>query len=826
MRGRARGWIVLLALWSGNARADPPTVTVALASDPVLVLDREVARLLRVGRPTDALPLAEESLRRREAVLASYDPNVATSLRNLAEVLLEMGQYGRTMPLLERALRLQEVALGRNDLAVATTLGSMAGVFEAMHQYERAVPVLERALHIREMALGPNGPAVADSLNSLAGVFSAMGQQGRAVSLLERALRIREAALPPNQTDVAQCLNNLAAVLCAMGQNARALPLLERALHNHEAEFGLTHPTVALSLNNLAAVFQAMGQHERAVPLLERALPIFEATFGTNHPVVAESLNGLARILLTLNQYERAAPLFERALGVRAASLQSLAQYQPESGISQFLHSLSFEADILVSLAAERPTDERFGALALQGTWLFKARAPDEASAVLTTLRQSSAPEDRALLDEWTSTQQRLAHLSSTAPMDERTRLRTSLDAVEERLTRRSNALRERHQLADVASLLPALARRLAPDAALVELVAFRPLHAHVRTDAEHWDAPHYAALILRPDGSHACVDLGEAVPIDDLAQDLRDSLTDVVREPRDTQRAGEALYQRLFASIRPLLRPATRRLLFAPDGPLNLTPLHLMHDGEAWLADRYTVSYLTSGRDLLRERSPTDQPTAPTLVAATRYADHRWNLPGVRSQVQILRRLVPGLQVLDDTAATEARLRALSAPRVLHIAAHGQFLRPRSGEANDPMQRGRLVLADADPSLTRRADGLDGLATAAELMNMNLRGTRLVVLSACDTGRGDAAVGEGVFGLRRALQFAGTEALITTLWTIDERSGTEFTVGLYEGLRSGMRSADAVARAMRLVRERHPDPFDWAPFILVGRDDVIDWVP
>ncbi|MDB4931800.1 MAG: hypothetical protein JWM10_4284, partial [Myxococcaceae bacterium] len=253
--------------------------------------------------------------------------------------------------------------------------------------------------------------------------------------------------------------------------------------------------------------------------------------------------------------------------------------------------------------------------------------------------------------------------------------------------------------------------------------------------------------------------------------------------------------------------------------------------DGRRWLLDRYTVSYVTSGRDLLRERSPLDTPGEPVALAVTRYADPSWNLPGLTTQADLLPRLVPGIRVLRDEAATEAALRNVSAPRILHIAAHGVFLGDGAGSA---MQRGRLILADALPTPeTREArvptpatrdDGNDGVATAAELLTMNLRGTRLVVLSACETAQGSAAVGQGVFGLRRAFLLAGAEALVTTQWDVDERAGAVFTVALYEGLRAGMRSADAVARAARVVRERDPDPFAWAPFVLVGRDDTIDW--
>ncbi len=101
----------------------------------------------------------------------------------------------------------------------------------------------------------------------------------------------------------------------------------------------------------------------------------------------------------------------------------------------------------------------------------------------------------------------------------------------------------------------------------------------------------------------------------------------------------------------------------------------------------------------------------------------------------------------------------------------------------------------------------------------MDLWGTQLVVLSACDTGRGDVLLGQGVYGLRRAFVIAGAETVVTSLWKVRDDSTHLLMESYYRNLLAGQGRASALRSAMRSMRETHPHPHDWAPFIVLGRD-------
>ena len=200
---------------------------------------------------------------------------------------------------------------------------------------------------------------------------------------------------------------------------------------------------------------------------------------------------------------------------------------------------------------------------------------------------------------------------------------------------------------------------------------------------------------------------------------------------------------------------------------------------------------------------------------------------------------MLPDAVVLTGIAATEQAVKAVNGPRILHLATHGFFLSaddsaPRPGPtdgrllvmtqpgasplASNPLLRSGLAFAGANQR--QSAGGEDGVLLGIEAAGLNLDGTAMVVLSACETGLGDVSSGEGVFGLRRALVLAGADSQIITLWPVSDRATRDLMVAYYTrlfrdhaGRTDGLR---AVQRDMlKDPARRHP--FYWASFIQSG---------
>jgi CHAT domain-containing protein len=204
--------------------------------------------------------------------------------------------------------------------------------------------------------------------------------------------------------------------------------------------------------------------------------------------------------------------------------------------------------------------------------------------------------------------------------------------------------------------------------------------------------------------------------------------------------------------------------------------------------------------------------------------------LPGVNEEVRALRALLPTAQFLTREQATKTALQNVVAPSILHIATHGFFLSEPGATASgaqpdttrglsanakteNPLLRSGLALAGAN-----RKDE-SGILTALEASHLNLWGTRLVVLSACDTGVGQVHNGEGVFGLRRALVLAGAESQLMSLWPVADRGTRELMISYYKDLVNAHGRGEALRRAqLQMLQSRsHRHPYYWASFIQTG---------
>jgi CHAT domain-containing protein/Flp pilus assembly protein TadD len=880
------------------------------------------------GRYGEAEPLLQRLPSILEQQLGENHPDVALSVNNLANLYHNQGRYGEAEPLYLRALSILEQELGENHPLVASSLNNLASLYQAQGRYGEAEPLYLRALSILEQDLGENHPRFAQSLSNLALLYQDQGRYGDAELLFRRSMAIQEQQFGKNHPHVATGFNNLAVHYQAQGRYGEAEPLIRRSLAIYEQQLGENHPAVAQSLNNLAVLYRTQRRYEEAEPLYLRSLSIWEQQLGENHPDVAQSLNNLASLYQDQGRYEEAEPLYLRSLSIReqqlgenhphvATSLNNLAGlYQAQGNTAQALSWFQRGLDVEetnLSLNLVTGSDERKRAyiatlsgttnaalsfhlqstnshpeathLALTTVLRRKGRVLDAVTDSLQRLRQNLRPEDVPLLEEYTTAQSQLAALlyrglAEQDPADYRTQvtaLRQEVEQLENDLSRRSAEFRietDPVEIAAVQTLIPA-------DAALVELVQYRPFNP-AASWSERWGNPRYAAYVLHASGTPQWVDLGEAETIDNAAFAFLQAVnrSNSGNLARTTARTLDKL---VMEPIRPLLGNATH-LLLSPDSQLNLVPFAALVDQQdRYLVESYTLTHLTTGRDLLRlqNSAPSRQPpvilanpdyntaddvgvtlvTRATVASATRgdaqrsgdIANLRFGpLPGTELEVNAIAPLLSNPIVLTEAEATENAIKQVQAPSILHIATHGFFLedvefvpnpstrgdrasidivtshiegppaqhdRPISNE--NPLLRSGLALAGFNSR--DGGENSDGVLTALEVTGLDLRGTRLVVLSACETGVGQVANGEGVYGLRRAFVMAGAESQLMSLWKVDDQGTADLMERYYQHLIQGGGRSEALRQVQLAFLEdlTYAHPYYWAAFLFSG-----DWQP
>ncbi len=876
----------------------------ASAARRIVDLNTEVVRLHDRAQFEDALPLA-----RKAASLARRHPGehrleLASSLANMAGVLMELGTYAEaragyhealqihhespvlmvwqlamtlnSMGALEEAvgdypeaelryveaLDLLRQHLDAGDADLAIPLNNLGRLYQAIGDYSSARRMLQESLDLRDGAGGVAPVLLARSLNNLAELDRVTGRYESAQPLYERALDLLRSA-DAHGDDLPATLNNLGALHRALGETERALPYYEEAVLMWSDRRGPDDLFTVSALSNLALVQERTDDLEQAEAGLRRALEVRRRWLGDQHPDVANSLFNLGLLRMRRGAGEEALDLLTQATAIEDVVLGQVTAMGSERQVMAHLATLRRTSDAYLSLVClVLPLSPRAVRKALSLVLRRKAIGVEALTAQRTLAMAGDGPA-RQRVDQLRALRARIARTTLAGPGAD--------GAFAERLTA-LQAERERLE-AELARLVPqldfalrlrsvdmeAVSGRLPEGATLVEFVRFDLL-------AEQTRKGRYLAFTLPAARRQVrMVDLGEAGRIDRLVRQFRSSVTGEDEGGAGTAGGaappgpapGPALFEAVLAG---LLRGLGRRLILAPDGELTRLPFAALPARGQRVLDLYDVSYAGSGRDLLRVASGAAAATAGLVLADPDFdlgsTTPRRRRRGPARRSRAWRRVSPftplratraeGVDVAQRLAvepllgerATEGRLKGSLAPRVLHLATHGFFFPDQarraaapdedasrmaqlaSGHVENPLLRAGLALAGAntwDRGLEPPTEAEDGILTAEDVAGLDLLGTELVVLSACDTGLGVVRFGDGVLGLRRAFAVAGARTLVMSLWKVPDRETRRLMTGFYRRLLAGVERWVALRDAQLELRRTHPDPFFWGAFVCEG---------
>ncbi|MCA9085420.1 MAG: CHAT domain-containing protein, partial [Planctomycetaceae bacterium] len=498
--------------------------------------------------------------------------------------------------------------------------------------------------------------------------------------------------------------------------------------------------------------------------------------------------------------------------------------------------------------------------------WLLNGKAAGgEALAEAALL---AAPEAAPFVYELRSVRDQISALSvqagSTVNQDIREKL-AALESQQQRLQQKISSLGLGHQRSDPWLTTGELLSRIPVDAVMINIARFRPCRFEANDD-NRWQDARYVAWIIPPVGfgEVRIVDLGDAAAMDELVATLRQRmLSDYFRIRSEGETVVEAefrasaaeLSRRLFAPLENALGDA-QELIISPDGALWTLPWDalVLSDGR-YLTEKFRTRYVLSGRELIYPAHDRSLITSPVVFAAPEYGKPRRTdtntsdsaqlrsikdavFPPLQASAAEAAEIKPSLEELSGESvrillgedASETAFKALHRPRVLVLSTHGYFDDATKEDSptalqRNPLQRCGLALAGANErdSSAASASGNDGILTGLEIIGTDLRGTELVVLSACETGLGSIQVGEGVVGLRHSFQLAGVQSVLSSLWQVDDTETARLMAEIFRNLAGGARKSQAVHEAQlsrieaRRKRNGAAHPFFWAAFTLTG---------
>lgn len=832
-----------------------------LASTLVALEEYESARVLRDELLASAKSEGEGSMR------------YALMLAMRGALDIRTGAYDRAEPLLDHSQSILDKLVTKRAEgadAASVAVGGMRGRLSLRKgDLVRAEKLLMAEMELVERMYGPKDKTLADAAAELADLHRKAGRLERADAFAQRALSIRDEALAPTHPVRAESRAILGRIREARGDAAAAKKLYEEALVMREQAFGPEHPHVGASLVDLADLARRQGRIEQAEASYKRAIAIFEKTFGPDHEKIAVALEGLAALHSAAGKVELAVRLSERAADIRERQAALIIAGGSDAQKRAFVESLRVGTDFVTSLhATVAPLDEKAKRLALTTILRRKGRVLDVMAGTWSEFRKRPTQADEALFGAVRAARADAARLAmrgpAGAPVDEFRRELAKREekarALEEKLGGQSDVFRTERIPVTIERVQAALPEGMA----LVELSVYVPRKAAERERAARLGPPRIAAYVLDGAGKIAFVDLGESGPIERAAFAFRKELSNP--NSQGHEKIARDLDERVMRKVRPLLGGKTRVLISA-DGALSLIPFAALVDEHGrYLVENFEITYLTSGRDLVRLARQTNVQNGNAVVlanpafglrtqgesalalleegGAARGLDKAYfePLPATAAEARQLSTLMPNATVLTDVDATEGAIKKVRAPKILHVATHGFFLTLGANAArmaddgerglelertsdwlpDDPLLRSGIALAGANSK--SGGGGEDGILTALEASSLDLNGTKLVVLSACETGIGDVLQGEGIYGLRRALFIAGAESLVASLWKVADEETQNMMVHYYARILRGEARSGAL-RSVQMSMLKVPamaHPYYWASFGVFGNAGAI----
>jgi len=788
--------------------------------------------LATISRSKGDLEEASKNLERAAAIMQktgkSESETAASILQSQAALLEDSGKFASAEAARLKALDLLRNMFGEKDLRYGAAELGAGSFYLRLGDYEKSERMLRRARASYSKLFGERSKADAAILKQLTSLYVCKKQLPEALDAAQQAWELSKELHGERSQEVAVTLGGLAWVENEKGNSANSRQFVEEGLRI-AGEINAPPSVRAQLLLISGQAARKIGDYNKAMQDHSAALVLMESHHGAQSDQL-ETLANLAHSTYLSGDLNEARLLISRASAISQRNLQDVLQMDERARLS-WQREMGWD----LNLSCLRP--EQIGQLLLRTKGVVLISILEDRALVTGANANEDARKEY----------EELRHLKKEVTRlmfdNEETRARRNLSDLTERVSdlekslgSRSNSLGRIRKTADITldAVIPALAK----GTVLLDFARFED------PKLPEGQRACYGCVILTENGTPQFVKLEEALEIDRAIIELRSAL--IAGDNESCQKSVSVLRDKLWSPIAANLPADTMRLVIGPDAELNFCPFAALQDGNGnFLAEKFNICYVGSGRDLSRQskksadrtllvfgdpifdalRDP-DAAATEDLAMRSVEADAFGHielppLPGTRTESEELLKAAAGAgwEATSFFAenATEEKLKASGAPGILHLATHGFYLGPSSkvaladsrgmtvnqadspevvrveSEPMDPMRASGLALTGAQQTLKlwgeKRAPDpeTDGILTAEEVACLDLNGTWLVTLSACETGVGEARSGEGVFGLRRAFMMAGAENLLMTLWPVADDTTASIMADFYkEALATG----------------------------------------
>lgn len=771
----------------------------------------------------------------------------AATLNNLGVLYKVEGKYTESENYFNKSADYLKTKIGEDNIQYAIVLNNLAMLYQVLNKLDEAEKNLNTALKIAKTVAKENSPTYGRLKINLALLYQLQGRYSESEQIYKEIIDMNGQRLGKNHPDYATLLRGLASLYMKMGKYSDVEPLLNQAEEIYKAKFGEQHPVIAKTLFEKAVYFQTIEDFKTANTLLEQSLEIQQKTLENHHPDIADTYEQLAINYWATKNPNIALSYYKKALDEYIFQINTYFEAMSEGEKTKFWNDIQPKFILFYNFAAQYYNQiPELPTIVYNYHIQTKALLLNSSRKVKDRILSSNDPNLIEKYNKWQDMKNYTAKLFtlSNEELKERNINLDSIilvtDKLEKEIATISNDFKTAYEKKDINSSL--IKNKLNLYDAAIEIIRTDKYAKYAKTDSVF-----YIALILTKNEEN----VGMTVFNDGNIME-----TDYINQYHKAIMNGKDMgkfYTYFWKNINEKLN-TINNVYLSIDGIYNQININtILLPNNQYVIDKYLIYNLTNTKDIisLKDNFNNHQSLQNKTATLIGFPDYLLDLPediavvpplpGTKQEVENINELLKTknwiITEFMGKDANEVNVKKLDNPYVLHIATHGYFIEKSDEQSENsrsfgiepqraiqnPLLRSGLLLAGADKTILELNDkdneGFDdGILNAFEASVLKLDKTRLVILSACQTGLGDIKTGEGVYGLQRSFQIAGAQSIITSLWQVSDEGTRDLMSEFYKNWLQSGNEFEAFRKAQMFIKDKYKYPYYWGAFVLIGK--------
>ncbi len=755
-------------------------------------------------------------------------------LNNLAVLRMNEGNYLLAEELMTKLAKNLSVLKEDQPLPYAIYINNKAILNQYMGRSAEALKYMKDCISISEDKLSASNNTYLQFLTNQAILEQENGKLDTSEKTFLKVIELQSSSSKiskKSEDNLAHTKANIAALYVEKQEYDKAEKYLKEAYDSYKESKGVDNLETAGVQANLGNLYRYLDKGPEALSLLQKALDTREGKLSETHPKVIQNKEDIAIYYWQNNETEKAYEYFKPVMEISIEFIKTYFPALSEAEKTKYWESLKPRFFKFYNFATQKHQEKP---VLLDDLISYRLATKGILLTASTALQQeiynNTDPEIQTLYDEWIDLKQQLANVYALSE-EQIQEQDINIESLERQVVQREKTLASKSQAFSKAfesrnTSLIKIQEKLKGNEVLIEVIQFPMFDKRLTAQSV------YAYLVTKNTGKLQILVNTEG---SELEGRYFGYYNNVIKQKFKDDYSYDKFFNPFAKSV-----VGKTKLIISPDGIYNQLNLNTLKSPSGkYLIEQYDIRYIGHPNDLLESKKATPKSGSTAfLLGNPAYGNSAIaQLPGTKKELAVISQYLKGqltVQNYTEKQASEFNLKQANSPYVLHLASHGFFLEDDMLQNNlmgiqiqyiqqNPLLRSGLLLSGAATSEAtgssqsfNQAD--NGVFTAYEAINLNLENTEMVVLSACETARGDVKSGEGVYGLQRAFIIAGAQSIIMSLWKVDDAATQQLMTNFYKNRMSSKSVAEAFRNAQLTLMKQYKEPYYWGAFIMFSK--------